>query len=160
MSARTDNLLSDFMSLRHEDVPSLVYQPQPSEKPRSLRLNDLGMIHTFITYGRQLMQVNGGVLSLINGMPLRVRSLMSSASEAQHPSLLCQSPRNQDQLLNKLIQFRTSRRVSSAMPHCIPSSRTRTNGPTGTMPLFLKHVPMMFRTVSYTHLTLPTIYSV
>ena len=56
--------LTDFMSLRHEDVPSLIYQPQLGEKLRSLRLNDVGMIQTLITYGCQLMQDNGGILSL------------------------------------------------------------------------------------------------
>ena len=56
--------LTDFMSLRHEDIPSLVYQPQLSKKPRSLRLNDVGMIQILITYERQLMQDNVGILSL------------------------------------------------------------------------------------------------
>ena len=56
--------LTDFMSLRYEGIPSLVYQPKPGEKPKPIRLNDVGMIQTFITYGRQLMQDNGGVLSL------------------------------------------------------------------------------------------------
>ena len=63
--------LTDFMSLRHEDIPSLVYQPKLGEKPKPIRLNNVGMTQTFISYGRQLMQDNGGVLSLEQWMPLR-----------------------------------------------------------------------------------------
>ena len=56
--------LTDFMSLRYEDIPTLVYQPLTGGKPKPLRLNDVGMIQTLVNYGRQLIQDNGGVLSL------------------------------------------------------------------------------------------------
>ena len=56
--------LIDFMSLRYEVVPTLVYQTGKDEKPKSLKPNDVGMIQTFITYGCHLMQANRGVLSI------------------------------------------------------------------------------------------------
>ena len=56
--------LIDLMSLRHEVVPTLVYRTRKDEETKSLKFNDVGMIQTFITYGRHLMQANHGVLSI------------------------------------------------------------------------------------------------
>ena len=136
--------LTDFMSLRCEDIPTLVFQPLTGGKPKPLRLNDVGMIQTLVNYGRQLIQDNGGVLSIEQWDAITREEFDEFRIRGPSPQPTIQTATQSRPAPKQADLVADFNRGSSAMLLCIPSSRTRTNGPTGTVPLSHKRELMMF----------------